>query len=146
MSSAQIQGELGPDLSMTRFRIRADPAPWNPVWAECRWSLEASSGCLAIRAGGEGAQHRALPVLSCRKREKQSVYLAPGSQAQLDRFVIFRWSNGSVGQETDRCGQAAVVKGKQLPFQRSAGAHGDCREGRGLGSPTGLRAAACQEE
>lgn len=138
---------------MTRFRVRADPVPWNPVWAECRWSPEASSRCLAVRAGedagvhGEGAQHGWGSVQpSCRKREKQSVYLAPGSQAQLDRFVIFRRSTGSVGKETDRRGQAAVVKGKADPFTAFGQGARDCREGSGPGSPTGRRVAACREQ
>lgn len=116
---------------MTRFRISAGPVPWHPVWAECPWSLEASSSCLSMRAGEDsGAPQRggparaALSIPSCRKREQQSACLAPGSQAQLDRFVILRWSSGSVGKETDRHGQAAVVRGRQVSMVFGWGARG----------------------
>lgn len=139
-------------MSVTRFPIRAGPVPWNPVWADCPWSLEASSSCLSVRAGEDsgalqrgGPARAALSIPSCRKRGQQGVYLAPGSQAQLARFVILRWSSGSVGKETDRHGQAAAVRGKAGPFMVFGWAHGDCREGRGPGSPTGRRVAACQQ-
>lgn len=116
---------------MTRFRIRAGPVPWHPVWAECPWSLEASSSCLSMRAGEDsgalqrgGPARAALSIPSCRKQEQQSVCLAPGSQAQLDRFVILRWPRGSVGKETDRHGQAAVVRGRPVSTVFGWGARG----------------------